>query len=94
MGESATFRIYVQVGVTLVNFLIIVAADLPEHIGRDVSVGQLGYKPMTQRTKAGRPELLALRLLISLQKRSDRRGTPYENDTTHRQCPSPNGTAS
>jgi hypothetical protein len=44
MGESAAFRIYVQVGVTLVNFLIIVAADLPAHIGRDVSVGQLGYK--------------------------------------------------
>jgi len=81
------FRIYVQVGVTLVNFLIIVAADLPAQIARNVGVGQLGYKPMTQRMKAGRPELVALRLLISLQKRSDRRGTPYENDTTHGNVP-------
>src|SRR5690242_7327372 len=62
--ERTPFSVKIEVRVTLVDFLIIVAADLPAHIGRNVSVGQFGNERVTQRVEAECSELPAFPLFL------------------------------
>src|SRR5581483_9079222 len=73
MFQGAPFRVQAKMRVALVDLLIAMPADLPPHIRRDISVGQLAHKGVAQRMKPKRLELTPLALFLPAALREDAR---------------------
>src|SRR5947207_9083652 len=63
--ERTPFGVNVQVRVTLVNFLIIVSADLPTDISRNAGISELGNEGVSQTMKTKCAELPAFAFLFN-----------------------------
>ena len=63
--QRATLCVKAKMCVSLVNFLVAMAADLSPHICRHIGIRQLGNECVTQRMKSERFELTTFALLLN-----------------------------